>query len=281
MGSVFIIPNFYPSDTLGKVTLKNEVEVKSISIVGNSSVVGTSATYNVSFYPIATTQRGVTWSIESGGNYATINSSTGVLSVLSGASSSAVTIKATSTANQAVYATKQITVTYSESGYSATVIYSQVNQATNESQIVDFDIIAEDNWMILAYRTSVTYVSGQSVVSDFFTSDGGIGYIHDNSKYLTQIESATTAAATSKTRIYSDSKVCNAIGFKKANGTYYYTLNGTTWTSFQCHYYSGKSSTKMNVIYGRSDKFTNDVYGFYLYSGVDDNLVSDFFNQHG
>lgn len=83
----------------------------SIAISGDSSVVGTSANYDVTYSPEGTIRTGVTWSIESGSEYASITSG-GVLSILEGASANTVTIKATSTYDSSVYVTMDVTVTY-------------------------------------------------------------------------------------------------------------------------------------------------------------------------
>lgn len=280
MGSVFIIPNFYPSDSLGSVTLKNSVDVKAISIVGNSAVTGTTATYNVSFYPLATTQRGITWSIISGGSYATINSSTGVLTILSGASSSSVTIKATSTADSSITATKTITVTYNEdaSDYDATLYYSKVNELTEGVQTIDFDVIAEDNWMILSYRQSCT-LTGSTKPADYFVNNGGFCFasITTNKFYL---ESATTSSASKWTAVYSNSSLVYApFAIKKENGVYYYTINGTDWVSFSSYYFSGQTSSTLSFAMGANTRFSAATYEFYIYQGVDDTLVSDFFAE--
>lgn len=113
MGRALIVPGVDFSETgLGTVTLKGNVPLSGISIDGPMSVVK-EARFTVSYYPPnTTTQRGVTWSIISGGSYAAIDSNTGVLTALSGASASSVTVKATSIYDQNIYATKTISVTY-------------------------------------------------------------------------------------------------------------------------------------------------------------------------
>ena len=113
MGLAIIFPNVdFRSANLGKVTLTEDVELQSLSIVGESTVVGTEAMYSVNYTPENTNQRGVVWSIVSGGEYSSIDSSTGKLTVRSGAQSSVVVIKATSAKNSAIYAEKSISVSY-------------------------------------------------------------------------------------------------------------------------------------------------------------------------
>ena len=63
------------------------------------------------YQPLNTTLRGVTWSIVSGGEYASVNSE-GVLTIDRSAVAASVTVKATSSADASVFATKAITVTW-------------------------------------------------------------------------------------------------------------------------------------------------------------------------
>ena len=91
--------------------VEDYVPLQSISISGETNVKN-SATYTVSYTPSDTTETGVTWSIVSGSEYATIDSSTGVLTALDGASSSTVAIRAISTNNTSITAEKSISVTY-------------------------------------------------------------------------------------------------------------------------------------------------------------------------
>lgn len=281
MGTVVIVPGFYPDSTLGTVTLKTEKALQFLSIVGSASVTGTTATYRVSYYPLATTQRDVTWSVESGGTYATISSS-GVLTILSGASNSEVVIKAVSDDDASIYATKTLTVTYDESGestYDATLITS-VTGTYDANQSVDFDIIANDNWMICYYRSSGEYLTA---ASDFFSTNGGIGLATVTTDAIKiELTSNTSSSSSSKSVVYYDNTLSYPVCFalKKDSGTYYYTIDGSTWTSFNCYYYSGSSSSTITVAAGRTDRFTDSVYGFYLYDGVDDTLVADFFTDN-
>jgi hypothetical protein len=98
-----------------KITVTYQVALNSLAISGSDTATGTTSNYTVALTPSNTTQTGVTWSIVSGSDYASIDSSTGVLTVKSGASNSSVTIQATSTANASIVATKVVTVTYSAS----------------------------------------------------------------------------------------------------------------------------------------------------------------------
>ena len=117
MGIAIIVPNVsFASNNIGKVTLSSNgggsdvIDVKAITISGPSIVNTDSniATYSVNYTPSNTTQKGIKWSIESGSDYASI-SQDGTLTVKK---SGSVTIKATSTHNPSIVATKTVSVTF-------------------------------------------------------------------------------------------------------------------------------------------------------------------------
>lgn len=144
MGVAFIVigANFAPAG-LGKVTQTGNVPVEGISITGESSVAGGAgaATYVASFSPSNTTQRGVVWSIVSGNTAASISASTGVLSILPGASLANVTIRATSTGNPSVTADKSIVVTYSGGGFTPIEELTACINFQSKNGHVDTDIV--------------------------------------------------------------------------------------------------------------------------------------------
>lgn len=112
MGIALIVPGVNFSDAnLGKVTLQEIIPLTSLSIVGSDEIYA-AKTYTVAYAPANTTQRGIVWSIVSGGTYATIDSSTGVLTPVEGATDASVTIRATSSENSSIYAEKTVTVSY-------------------------------------------------------------------------------------------------------------------------------------------------------------------------
>ena len=113
MGVAIVIPNVDFSDVnLGKVTLTDVVPVQALSINAPDSIVGASYQMKVSFIPINTSQRSVIWSVESGNEYASINPSSGLLSIQSTASQNNVTIKVVSAIDFSIYATKTVTVSF-------------------------------------------------------------------------------------------------------------------------------------------------------------------------
>lgn len=115
MGVAIIIPGVVFTENLGKVTLAGgdvAVEVESIAISGSDTVntASNKATYSVDYTPTNTTQKGVTWSLESGGEYATIDS----IGTLTVKGSGSVTIKAVSKYNASVTAKKVVSVVFNE-----------------------------------------------------------------------------------------------------------------------------------------------------------------------
>lgn len=115
MGVSIIVPGVSFADAnLGKVTLKNYVPVRSLSIIAPNLINGASYKIGLSFYPINTSQRDVIWSIVSGSDFASIDSSNGLLRIKEGASNANVTIKAVSTNNTGVTAIKDVIVSHSE-----------------------------------------------------------------------------------------------------------------------------------------------------------------------
>lgn len=92
---------------------KISIPVESIEITGDS-VVDTDENQlqlGITYNPAATTQRGVVWQLVSGGEFASL-SATGLLIVKEGAQGASVTVKAVSSHNGDVQATKELTVTY-------------------------------------------------------------------------------------------------------------------------------------------------------------------------
>lgn len=158
MGIAIIVPNISFADAnLGKVTLRDNVPITGLGIIGPSTVSGSinAAKYLPMFTPTNTSQRSVTWSIVSGSSYAIITDS-GDLIVLSGADSSSVTIRVTSTIDQTIYADKVISVTY-DAG-SVTPLYSFAKTYSSLSDDVEdvFHTNVTTNNCIVAMTYNIT-----------------------------------------------------------------------------------------------------------------------------
>lgn len=104
----------FSNNNVGQVTFLEDVDVTGIVIENLSSYTGKKFTLTVSYLPINTNQRGCTWAITNGNQYASINASTGELTISNGANSSLITVKATSVYDSSVTATASFRVTYSD-----------------------------------------------------------------------------------------------------------------------------------------------------------------------
>lgn len=110
------------------VTYKETVEeLTSISIVGNTAISGQNYQFSIAYTPVNSAYKGITWSITKGSTYATINQLTGLLTILSGANNSEVTVKATSTHDNTIMATKDITVTYAEINWDLSKVWGAID----------------------------------------------------------------------------------------------------------------------------------------------------------
>lgn len=118
MGTAIVIKDVsFESFGIGTVTPSSVIPIQSINIDGYRTVIGEQSYYKASFYPANTTQKSVKWGILQGNNYATIDSSTGRLTILSTANASSVVIQATSVENPSVSATLVLTLTYHKGVY--------------------------------------------------------------------------------------------------------------------------------------------------------------------
>lgn len=182
MGIAIIVPNVsFASANLGQVTVVGGGSLQSISIDGPSSVVGTTdaATFDVIYNPTTTADRGVTWSIVTGSSYASIDSSTGEITILSGASYAEVTIRATSTVDPTIYADKTIHVTYA-GPIENLVNYALLSQAG--AWYTDIIITGEDTVKVVATSSSLRdqCIVGSRTASDADDNSSTIEIDHYN-----------------------------------------------------------------------------------------------------
>lgn len=118
----------------------------TLSIGGVTQITGETCSYTA-FFNRANVTTATTWSIISGSQYATINSSTGVVTILSGASESEVVLQAVYTP---LTATKTITLTY---------------QAGTSSQTETEIVVNESGDTTITTTTVTTDASGTSVTN--------------------------------------------------------------------------------------------------------------------
>lgn len=179
MGVAIIIPGVTFTENLGKVTLVDgggsgggdvDVKVESIAISGSDTVNTSSnkATYSVAYTPTNTTQKGVTWSLESGGEYATIDS----IGTLTVKGSGSVTIKAVSKYNAAVTTKKVVSVVFNnkvpESGEYTELEYV----GTKGGNYLQTNTIMENGQKIIL-KAKLPIANNQSTVArQFILHDG-------------------------------------------------------------------------------------------------------------
>lgn len=179
MGVAIIIPGVVFTENLGKVTLVGggssgggdvDVKVESIAISGLATVNTSSnkATYSVAYTPANTTQKGVTWSLESGGEYATIDS----MGTLTVKGSGSVTIKAVSKYNAAVTTKKVVSVVFNnkvpESGEYTELEYV----GTKGGNYLQTNTIMENGQKIIL-KAKLPIANNQSTVArQFILHDG-------------------------------------------------------------------------------------------------------------
>lgn len=121
----------YSSKGLGTVTPFQSVDITGLSIDCESSYTGMIVPLKVAYQPSYTSQKGVTWSLTGGSEYASVNRTTGVLTIKSGASDSTVSVRATSVYNQEIYADASFTVTYDETPVYATGLRISLGTPSN------------------------------------------------------------------------------------------------------------------------------------------------------
>ena len=110
MGIAIFVPDIHFSGN-GAVTIVGDTAPNSIEINADSSYSASSVQLSVKYTPINTELRGITWSIISGNEYASIDE-TGKLTINQNVLESDVTVRAVSQADGSVFDEKTITVTY-------------------------------------------------------------------------------------------------------------------------------------------------------------------------
>lgn len=182
MGVAIIIPSIdFSANNLGKVTIQQNVDVTGLTINANSSYTGTSFAPTISYTPVATNQQGVTWSLSSGDTYASIDATTGVVTIKSGANANNITIVATSSYNNTIVASKTVAVTY----------YVDVNVLTAIAIMGSSSVNGKTAQYAVSYTPSNTTLTGVtwSVVT------GGTYATIDASSGLLTILSAASASS--------------------------------------------------------------------------------------
>lgn len=252
-----------------------DVALTSLSITGSSSVsnADNEAQFGVTYSPSNTTQRGVTWSIASGSDYASIDQN-GLLTVKNGASSNTVKIRATSKVNTSIFADKSVTVTYKAAAVAVTGVTlskTELSLAIGDSETLVATVAPERAtdksvvWSSSAPRIAsvdqsgkVTAKSAGSAVITVKTNDGSFTASCNLSvaavlKYYTLTVNCTTSGATVKVLEY----VAGQTSAKDAvDYTGPMTFKENTTVKVWCHK-NGMIDSSTQTIQMTSDKTVN------------------------
>ena len=113
MGKAIMVPGAdYRNNNLGQVTMADTLPIEAIAIVGDSYVIN-SGKYMAKLFPTFTSQRGISWSISSGGEYAEVDSDGNVTAKV-GASGNTAVLRCESTDNPEIFAEKTLVMTAGE-----------------------------------------------------------------------------------------------------------------------------------------------------------------------
>nr|DAM99332.1 MAG TPA: tail tube protein [Caudoviricetes sp.] len=252
-----------------------DVALTSLSITGSSSVsnADNEAQFGVTYSPSNTTQRGVTWSIASGSDYASIDQN-GLLTVKNGASSNTVKIRATSKVNTSIFADKSVTVTYKAAAVAVTgvtISKTELSLAIGDSETLVATVAPERAtdksvvWSSSAPRIAsvdqsgkVTAKSAGSAVITVKTNDGSFTASCNLSvaavlKYYTLTVNCTTSGATVKVLEYvaGQTSVKDAVDY-----TGPMTFKENTTVKVWCHK-NGMIDSSTQTILMTSDKTVN------------------------
>lgn len=252
-----------------------DVALTSLSITGSSSVSNASneAQFGVTYSPSNTTQRGVSWSIVSGSDYAAITQN-GLLTVKNGASSNTVKIRATSKVNTSIFADKSVTVTYKAAAVAVTGVTlskTELSLAIGDSETLLATVAPERAtdksvvWSSSAPRVAsvdqsgkVTAKSAGSAVITVKTNDGSFTASCNLSvaavlKYYTLTVNCTTSGATVKVLEYvaGQASVKDAVDY-----TGPMTFKENTTVKVWCHK-NGMIDSSAQTILMTSDKTVN------------------------
>lgn len=263
MGVAIVIPNAdFEAISLGQVTFKNVPGVLSVEILGDSSVTNRYQ-FSAKCLPESsiTTGKGFIWSIVSGGQYATIDEQ-GVLTALSGAEDSEVTIQATSKYNTEISETKTISVTYT--GYIGLNGLRSVSDCA-----VDLGITPNENYK---YEAELEFIDSESKFGCRTDNANKFMIILKDGHDTTDKKSLLRFPAQKDIVIYPNTK------YKIAITKSYYEIDGTR-NNFS---FGGATFNKNIFLFGVNDINGIDygsqglkIYSFKVYDGQS-NLINHF-----
>nr|DAK35072.1 MAG TPA: hypothetical protein [Caudoviricetes sp.] len=232
MGIAIILKDSdFSSFNLGKVELEKKVDVlRSIAILAEGSYSGSTAQLHCAFEPLNTTYNSVKWSIVEGGDYASIDTDSGLLVIKTGASNNNVKVRATSVHSSSIIAEKTISVTRV-----VNKVYSY-EDAPIQPVFIDKSYFEKD---FTVFIKTIGKSDNKYSAAQFF----GL-YIDDLAYH--GIEFSADVSNNSNNRLSKDTwgekKVVSTIGnnapigLKAVERNLYYTLDGREWTLFSSEY---------------------------------------------
>lgn len=221
----------YSASGLGKVTFTKSMELVSLSI-SEGAKDKNNIQLVINYNPTATNQRGVTWSISNGSEYASINQD-GVLSVKNGADNSQVTVVATSSVKPSISSTITLNVTYEdvvEEGW----FYDHADDVAVKSNAMSGNIYCSDtNWEEWVGKTiNSIKVPGNNASYTFslFDDNVKIGGPWPQSGGITKLDAPhKITGKLSVLCIQQGALKFDSGASAKDNSRLYYSANGTTW----------------------------------------------------
>lgn len=170
MGIAIIIPDVdFSNDNLGQISFSDDLVSISIgNVTQGEEITGATHQFNVLYNPATTTpgQKGVAWSITSGSQYASIDNN-GLMTIDPSANQSAVTVKATSTYDQTIYAEVNILVTFqlgTLAVFTDTAMYN-LNYGTYSGPTMQLDWHTTDG-IDVSGATNFVYLTTESTPHD-------------------------------------------------------------------------------------------------------------------
>ena len=169
----------FSAKQLGQVTFLGGSTVEGITINEPEDIGGNQLQFTVTYEPVDALQRDVIWSIEQGGDYASINSN-GVLTIGNSAMMSEVVVKAVSQYDAGINDQKSVVISYIEEGRVSLVDNTKLSQAGVMSTdtgyfITDFIEVVGGSAITLADMSSnvvIQYANDKTTVLDYYSTNG-------------------------------------------------------------------------------------------------------------
>ena len=189
MGIAITIPNANYSSAFGNVITELVSEhVTAVHIACNDYYVGTQFQLSCTFEPYLTNERSCRWSIIAGSEYASIDSTSGLLTIFDSANSNIITVKAEAATNSSIYDMKDINITYKRAAIPDRIVKS-IGKLANVTEDADLRIpgrkvlVKEDNqenWTLAAAPPNIDISKSEDQVMQMIEN----GTIDDNTLYF-------------------------------------------------------------------------------------------------